>query len=180
MKGQEMPQTIEPGTRVTILANDCKVAPGSHGRVAGRHPETGNLLVDVDGRGRVAFASDQVQPEASNGSEPARTSPMAGKQHSEETKDKMREAAQRRRAGVSRELYLNRYDTAEELGVSVAVLDQITKHAGIHPCGKQGCRYTLALIGKVRALQTVMEELDLPAAAAAKVQAYIARKLGEQ
>lgn len=53
--------TIIVGDRVTIKANSAHVAPGSQGTVRGIIKETGNLLVDVDGRGRVSFLPTEVE-----------------------------------------------------------------------------------------------------------------------
>jgi hypothetical protein len=61
---QELPALVRrefpAGARVTIGRNDAKVAPGSTGVVIGTVSETGNVLVDVDGRGRVAFTHDAL------------------------------------------------------------------------------------------------------------------------
>jgi hypothetical protein len=102
------------GTQVKIGRNDAKVAPGSVGVVIGLAKETGNVLVDVDGRGRVAFTCDALKafggglaPVATTGSgvreEITGGSDLVRKWrgHSEETKMRMREAA-RRRAGPVR------------------------------------------------------------------------------
>jgi hypothetical protein len=50
------------GDKVIIGTNDAKVRAGSTGTVVKIAPETGNPIVDVAGRGRVALTADSLSP----------------------------------------------------------------------------------------------------------------------
>jgi len=116
------------GDTVIIGANDAKVRAGSMGTVVKIAPETGNPIVDVAGRGRVALTPDSLSLD-----------------------------------GISRELYLNSRDTAEELGVSAAQLKQLSRLANAGTCRAAQCRYTARDIQRLRAFQSLLKDQRLRA-----------------
>lgn len=120
---------LQPGDPVRISHNDAKVRAGSTGRYLGIVPETGNLLVDVDGRGHVAFTKDSVM--SMNGAAVTVAQRAATK-------------PEPRRVTLSRELYLDARDTAAELGCTVPQLKVLADLADVGECRGTGhrCHYT--------------------------------------
>jgi hypothetical protein len=129
------------GDKVIIGTNDAKVHAGSRGTVVKIAPETGNPIVDVAGRGRVALTADRLSLVDE------REGPVHGVVPH----------------GIARELYLNSRDTAEELGISAAQLKQLSRLANAGTCRAAQCRYTTRDIQRLRAFQSLLKDQRLRA-----------------
>lgn len=142
---------MQPGELVTIRANDAKVKPGSTGRFIGISEASGNLLVDVDGRGRVAFTKDSVVSMGTNGHAAAtvaqRTTASNG-QAAEKVK-------------LARALYLDSADTAAELGCTIPQLKAMADLLGVGTCRGTGstCHYTYREIVRLVRFREFMQSV---------------------
>ena len=185
------PVNLEIGDTVTVLQNDARVAPGSVGRYIGIIEETGCLLVDVEGRGRVSFTPDSVRdghgeavvvqpkrvfsPETRERMSQGQRARHAAKR--EQTEDVVSEAPTPARApAISRELYLDGPDTAAELGIKAEQLKRMAAAINVGTCRAGGCKFTARDIGKLRQFQGVMTELGTGPAETVRLM-KLARKL---
>ena len=129
---------LQVGDQVKIGANDAKVQRGSIGRFVGVSAETGNLLVDVEGRGRVAFTRDSVM-----------TIDGAAATVAQRTGTSTNGQAAPEKVKLSRPLYLDAVDTAAELGMTVPQLKTLADLVDVGTCRGKGksCHYTAREIG---------------------------------
>lgn len=137
---------MQPGDFVRIGANDARVKPGRTGRFLRVVEETGCLLIDVDGRGPVAFTEDSVMAmDGAAATVAQRTNGIAPAAQPE--REKLR---------LSRPLYLDAIDTAAELGCTVPQLKTLAELVDVGTCRGKGrsCHYTareIALMIRFRA-----------------------------
>ncbi|MGE0541242.1 MAG: hypothetical protein AB7R89_13795 [Dehalococcoidia bacterium] len=134
--------TLQVGDPVRIGENDAKVRKGATGRFVGISKDSGNLLVDVDGRGRVAFTMDSVMSLNS----------MQGAMQEHRKHDAAATVAQRaasngqavEKVKLTRQLYLDAADTAAELGYTVQQMKKLADLVDVGTCRGKGksCRYT--------------------------------------
>jgi hypothetical protein len=71
--------------------------------------------------------------------------------------------------GLTRELYLDGPDTAEELGISPAVLIKTAKLLKVGRCKHVNCRYTVPEIERIRAFRALIDESGIPQALVVKL-----------
>lgn len=124
--------TFKTGDTVTVGKNDAGVRVGSTGIVSRIAAETGNPIVDVAGRGRVALTPDSialVTADTANAPTPPPPPPTPGHPTAHRTT-------------ISRELYLDSSDTAAELGIPLADLRKLSKLIQAGTCRATVCRYT--------------------------------------
>ena len=169
------PATFKTGDTVRIGANDAMVMVGSTGLVWRISRETGHPIVDVAGRGRVSFTPDSLtlvdQGDPAGAETTAREN---GRSRPPAAVTEKRTPAH----GISRELYLNATDTADELGISIAQLRTLANLAKAGSCHGRQCRYTANDIHGLRVFQSLLEDRVVSATFAAKlVDAAFAARL---
>ena len=77
---------------------------------------------------------------------------------------------------ISRPLYLDAADAAEELGITRYQLEQITLAAGVDACKTHRGRYTAADFPRLRSVLALMRELQVSARVVGRIQAVNAAK----
>lgn len=138
------------GDRVRVSKNDAKVAPGSTGRYIGVSEDSGNLLVDIDGRGTVSFTKDSVM-----------TMQGAAVTVAQRTGDQANGHAKPEKLKLSRPLYLDGPDTAAELGVARWVLKTMADTLSVGECNQLRCHFTARDIAYLMRFQTWMKRMQI-------------------
>lgn len=144
--------TLQPGEQVRVLKNDARVKPGSEGRFVGVSEASGNLLVDIDGRGRVSFTKDSVMSMQGAMDEHRRNGAAA-------TVAQRAATPQPEKIKLSRPLYLDSVDTAAELGCTVPQMKVLADLVGVGTCKGKGrsCHYTAREIGLMLRFRAFMK-----------------------
>lgn len=161
---------LAPGQRVKVRRNDAHVGAGAEGRFLRVVPETGNLLIDVDGRGRVALTPDSVTTLAGT---PVRTFRLAPAGPDDAPAG--RPGPRRTLVKLSRELYLDGPDTAAELGIKPSDLKVMAAAIAVGRCTGRTCHYTARDIAALQEFQAFIREADVSPRMAAKLWRILQR-----
>lgn len=155
------------GDQVVVGRNDAHVAPGTTGTVIGVKRETGNVLVDVDGRGRVALLPSSLR--------------RTGEESERKARDGEVEA--QLAPGTVRVgphvlvLSMASAELASALGLTQHKLRAVAEAAGLHASLGVGHQrfYTVGEIEQVWELLEAMREYGVPPKPAAKFLAHLKR-----